>query len=46
MIEKFQPVWKLFREFMSEEATDTDIKPRNFLAHCGFERNCLEVKKN
>ncbi len=52
MKKKFQPVWKPFREFISEESTDTEVKsanqdiiPRNFIAHCGFERNCLEVKK-
>jgi len=33
------------KEYISGETQDKDIKDRNFLAHCGFERNCLEVKK-
>ena len=41
--EKFQPEWKLLQEFVSGESKD--IQPRNFFAHCGFERNCVEVKR-
>lgn len=41
--EKFQSDWKPLQEFVSGESKD--IQPRNFFAHCGFERNCVEVRK-
>ena len=41
--EKFQPEWKLLRELISGESQN--IHSRNFFAHCGFERNCTEVRK-
>lgn len=42
---KFTEEWKSLKELFLVEAVDNDIKHRNFLAHCGFERNCIEVKK-
>ncbi len=42
---KFENEYKLLKEFISGESLDRDIKPRNFFAHCGFERNCVEVKR-
>ncbi len=42
---KFENEYKLLKEFISGESLDKDIKPRNFFAHCGFERNCVEVKR-
>ncbi|PMP97179.1 MAG: TIGR01897 family CRISPR-associated protein [Thermodesulfobacterium geofontis] len=43
--EKFTEKFKLLKEFISGENQDKDIKDRNFIAHCGFERNCVEVRK-
>lgn len=43
IIETLTSEYKLFKEYFSGEGND--IHPRNFLAHCGFERNCLEVKR-
>ncbi|QER42723.1 TIGR01897 family CRISPR-associated protein [Thermodesulfobacterium sp. TA1] len=36
--------YKLLREFIKGESDK--INDRNFLAHCGFERNCVYVRKN
>lgn len=44
MFNKFQPEYKLLKEFIGGEKSD-ELTPRNFRAHCGFERNCVEVKK-
>jgi len=41
---KFQSEWRLLREYLPGEKSD-QIEHRNFIAHCGFERNCTEVKK-
>ncbi len=45
LIEKFQSEWKPLKEFVEGKNLDLQVNPRNFVAHCGFERNCLEVKK-
>lgn len=39
--------WKLLKYILEEKPNekDTQIHPRNVLAHCGFERNITEVKK-
>jgi CRISPR-associated protein Csx1 len=39
--------WKLLKYILEEEPDedDTQIHPRNVLAHCGFERNITEVRK-
>lgn len=41
----FTSDFKLLKDFISGESKDNDIHPRNFIAHCGFERNCVEIKK-
>ncbi|SFM73584.1 CRISPR-associated CARF protein Csx1 [Thermodesulforhabdus norvegica] len=41
---KFLPEWRPLHDFLEGESRD--LHPRNFIAHCGFERNCVEVKKN
>lgn len=38
---KFESEYKLLREFIEGGSLNEEIDPRNFLAHCGFERNCL-----
>jgi len=40
--------WKLLKYILEENPNekDTQIHQRNFLAHCGFERNITEVKKS
>ena len=40
--------WKLLKYILEEKPNekDTQIHPRNVLAHCGFERNITEVKKS
>lgn len=45
IVSKFKDTFTLLREYISGEGQDKDIDNRNFLAHCGFERNCVEVKK-
>jgi len=45
MREKFSEEYKLLTEIIGNEKDDKDINRRNFIAHCGFERNCVEVKK-
>ncbi len=42
--EKFTSEFQLLRNFLPIEKSDK-IDDRNFIAHCGFERNCVEVKK-
>jgi CRISPR-associated protein Csx1 len=39
--------WKLLKYILEEKPNekDTQINPRNFLAHCGFEKNITELKK-
>ncbi len=39
--------WKLLKYILEENPNekDTQIHPRNVLAHCGFERNITEVRK-
>jgi CRISPR-associated (Cas) DxTHG family. len=39
--------WKLLKYVLEEKPNekDTQIHPRNVLAHCGFERNITEVRK-
>jgi CRISPR-associated protein Csx1 len=39
--------WKLLKYILEEkpDENDTQIHPRNVLAHCGFERNITEVRK-
>jgi len=39
--------WKLLKYILEEKPNekDTQIHPRNFLAHCSFERNITEVRK-
>ena len=41
--DKFEKEYKLLKEYMGGEGEE--IHPRNFLAHCGFERNCVYVRK-
>uniref|UniRef100_A0A7C4NTY3 TIGR01897 family CRISPR-associated protein n=1 Tax=Thermodesulfobacterium geofontis TaxID=1295609 RepID=A0A7C4NTY3_9BACT len=41
--DKFEKEYKLLKEYMGGESEE--IHPRNFLAHCGFERNCVYVRK-
>ena len=36
--------WKLLKDITNQSSTS--INPRNFLAHCGFEKNITEVKKS
>jgi CRISPR-associated protein Csx1 len=36
--------WKLLEDITNQSSTS--INPRNFLAHCGFEKNITEVKKS
>jgi len=36
--------WKLLKDITNQNSTI--INPRNFLAHCGFEKNITEVKKS
>jgi CRISPR-associated protein Csx1 len=36
--------WKLLKNITDQSSTS--INPRNFLAHCGFEKNITEVKKS
>ena len=35
--------WVLLREFLNYSRANTQVKPRNFLAHAGFEANVTEV---
>jgi CRISPR-associated protein Csx1 len=35
--------WKLLKDITNQSSTS--INPRNFLAHCGFEKNITELKK-
>lgn len=35
--------WQLLKDITNQSSTS--INPRNFLAHCGFEKNITEVKK-
>jgi CRISPR-associated protein Csx1 len=35
--------WKLLKNITDQSSTN--INPRNFLAHCGFEKNITELKK-
>ncbi|MEZ0344242.1 MAG: CRISPR-associated CARF protein Csx1 [Caldimicrobium sp.] len=42
--EKFTSDFQPLRSFLPIEKSD-QVEPRNFIAHCGFERNCVEVKK-
>jgi CRISPR/Cas system-associated protein Csx1 len=35
--------WKLLKNITDQSSTS--INPRNFLAHCGFEKNITELKK-
>jgi len=39
--------WKLLKYILEEKPNekDTQVHPRNVLAHCGFERNITEVRK-
>jgi Hypothetical protein TTE2636 len=38
--------WKLLKYILGKsKGSNTSINPRNFLAHCGFERNITEVRK-
>jgi CRISPR-associated protein Csx1 len=38
--------WKLLKYILGKsKGSNTRINPRNFLAHCGFERNITEVRK-
>jgi CRISPR-associated protein Csx1 len=41
--DKIPEHYVLLREFIKGESDE--IKPRNFLAHCGFERNCVYVRR-
>ncbi len=41
--DKFEKEYKLLKEYIGGEGED--FNPRNFLAHCGFERNCVYVRK-
>lgn len=41
--EKITSEYKLLKEYLPGEGNGMIL--RNFLAHCGFERNCLEVKR-
>lgn len=43
MIESLTSEYRPFKEYLLGEGNE--IHSRNFLAHCGFERNCLEIKK-
>ena len=36
--------WKLLKDITNQSSTS--INPRNFLAHCGFEKNITEAKKS
>jgi len=36
--------WKLLKDITNQSSAS--INPRNFLAHCGFEKNITEVKKS
>lgn len=42
--EKVKENWQRLSEFLFGESRE--IVPRNFLAHAGFERNSLELKKS
>jgi CRISPR-associated protein Csx1 len=42
--DKFEKKYKLLREYIGGESED--FNPRNFLAHCGFERNSVYVRKD
>jgi CRISPR-associated protein Csx1 len=42
--DKFEKGYKLLREYIGGESED--FNPRNFLAHCGFERNSIYVRKD
>jgi len=42
--ERFSDEWKLLKDYMNVYETQS-FNDRNFLAHCGFERNCILVKK-
>jgi CRISPR-associated protein Csx1 len=41
--DKIPEDYVLLRELIKGESDE--IKPRNFLAHCGFERNCVYVRR-
>ncbi|WP_041430352.1 CRISPR-associated CARF protein Csx1 [Thermodesulfobacterium geofontis] len=42
--DKFEKEYKLLREYIGGESED--FNPRNFFAHCGFERNSIYVRKD
>ena len=42
--DKFEKEYKLLKEYIGGESED--FNPRNFLAHCGFERNSVYVRKD
>jgi CRISPR-associated protein Csx1 len=42
--DKFEKEYKLLKEYIGGEGED--FNPRNFLAHCGFERNSIYVRKD
>lgn len=44
LLEKAKENWQRLSEFLFGESRE--IVPRNFLAHAGFERNSLELKKS
>lgn len=44
LLEKAKENWQRLSEFLFGESRE--IVPRNFLAHAGFERNSLEIKKS
>ncbi len=37
--------WKLYRDVLSLSSVEEKRRQRNFLAHSGFERNSIEIKK-
>jgi CRISPR-associated protein Csx1 len=42
--DKFEKEYKLLKEYIGGEGED--FNPRNFLAHCGFERNSIYIRKD
>ncbi|MEJ5172401.1 MAG: CRISPR-associated CARF protein Csx1 [Hydrogenothermaceae bacterium] len=44
-ISKFTNEFELLTKFLEGGGRVDNIDPRNFFAHCGFERNSVEVKK-
>ncbi len=43
--DKIRSTWHPFSECIGGDGGKDDVHPRNFIAHCGFERNCLEVMR-